>query len=284
MFDLQNYLNEARDRVDRALEEALPPSDARPAVLHRAMRYCVFSGGKRLRPVLCQASAGAAGGSPDAALPASVAIELLHTYTLVHDDLPSMDDDDERRGRPSCHVAFDQATAILTGDALQALAFETLARQPPPPPYPPTQLVAELAAAAGSVGVVGGQAEDIGSTGHAPDEAMVDFIHRHKTADLFRAAVRLGAISAGASQEDLASLSRYGVALGLAFQLVDDLLDATEEDARADGFSCIRVYGIDGTCQRARERTTEAARALDTVSGNTEPLAALAQHMLTRVT
>jgi geranylgeranyl diphosphate synthase type II len=283
MFDLSNYMAAAQARVEAALEAALPRDDVRPAELHRAMRYCVLSNGKRLRPILCLAAAQAAGGNSETALPPAVAVELLHTYTLVHDDLPAMDDDAERRGRPSCHVAFGEATAILVGDALQALAFETLAAYPAPPPYPPVQLVRELAAAAGSLGVVGGQVEDIAGAGRAPDEAMIDFIHRHKTADLFRAAIRMGAISAGATEADLESLTRYAVALGLAFQVVDDVLDASYGEMQPDGFSCIEVYGMEGARGRASELTAEASEALRDVAGNTEPLAALAEQMLKRI-
>ena len=292
MNDLAAYLRQQRSAIEDALDRAIPAADERPSRLHDAMRYAVFTGGKRLRPVLCLAAAdavpadrdtpGDASSSP--ALDAALAVELLHTYTLVHDDLPCMDDDDMRRGRPTVHVKFDQATAVLVGDALQALAFEMVARAPPATPYPAGRLVAELARAAGSRGVVGGQAEDIACGAGTTDKATLDFIHRHKTADLFRAAVRMGAIAAGATDDSLRALTEYATALGLAFQIVDDLLDANDEaDGAAGGeLSCLSVYSAEEARRLAASHIEKATSAVAELPGFTAPLTAIAQYSLTR--
>jgi len=281
MFNLGAYLAERRSVVDAALGEQMPDADCRPPTLHRAMRYAVFSGGKRLRPILCLAAAEAVGEPGNEALPAALAVELLHTYTLVHDDLPCMDDDSLRRGKPTCHVQFGPANAVLTGDALQALAFELAAVATPPPPYRSSRLVTELAGAAGSLGVVGGQAEDITFDEDRGDAETVAFIHRHKTADLFRAALRMDAIAGGAADAQLQALTDYGVNLGLAFQIADDLLDA--DDARPDPMSCLGIYGLDGARKRA---TTHIDSAVQSLQGfrpeGAQPLAAIAHYVIER--
>ncbi|NQT94759.1 MAG: polyprenyl synthetase family protein [Lentisphaerae bacterium] len=257
---LDPYLAETRKAVDAALGDQLPPADARPVALHEAMRYAVFSGGKRLRPILCIASAEAVGGDPSAAMLPAVAVELLHTYTLVHDDLPCMDDDIERRGNPTCHIAFGEANAVLAGDALQALAFEILASLPGSGHFPPARFVQELALAAGSRGVVGGQVEDIRLEGHDVTADDIRFVHLHKTADLFRAAVRMGAMAGGASDEQLSLLTRFAVDLGLSFQIADDLLDAEESTTDDQG----RVIHEETTILAVTdaERAGEEVRAL----------------------
>jgi geranylgeranyl pyrophosphate synthase len=197
--------------------------------------------------------------APDAALAAAVSIELLHTYTLVHDDLPCMDDDDLRRGQPTVHVAYDEGLAVLVGDALQTLAFEALGQAVPGSRYPPGQLVLELSQAAGSRGVIAGQVEDIAASNAALSEDELTFVHEHKTAILFRAALRMGAIAANADDEQLEALSAYGLALGMAFQITDDLLDAGQ-DAGGDGEStdraltCLAVYDLDTAKQKARDQ------------------------------
>ena len=281
MFELNVYLEEKRRVVDAALEEALPAPGRRPAILHEAMRYAVFPGGKRLRPVLCLAAAEAAGGRADSALPAALAVELLHTYTLVHDDLPCMDDDAMRRGRPTCHVRYGIANAVLAGDALQALAFELAARTDPPAPYPAGRVVSELARAAGSLGVVGGQVEDIAFEDGQGNAETVAFIHRHKTADLFRAALRMGAIAVGSPAERLETLTVYGDNLGLAFQIADDLLDAG--DLKPDPMSCLGIYGLAGARERATQHVDRAVAALEGLPPEgAEPLAAVARYVVER--
>jgi len=266
---LERYLDRLRGIVERELERVLPPIDAPPTVLHACMRYAVLSPGKRLRPCLCLAVADCLADSPSAAAMPAAAIELLHTYTLVHDDLPAMDNDDERRGQPTCHVKFGAANAILAGDALQALAFQVAAASPVPPAAA-NAIVRELAIAAGSEGVVGGQVADLaaGDDGLLT-EASLTFIQRHKTADLFVAACRLGALAAEAPPSDLDAIARYAAPLGLAFQTIDDILDAA--DGEHDHGSCLRLYGRDGARERAATLTAEA-RYLD----------ALAAHMLAR--
>lgn len=270
MNDLQNYLKQQSQIVNAALGALLPPETERPVKLHKAMRYSIFAGGKRLRPALCIASCEACGGTSEQAVAAACALELLHTYTLIHDDLPAMDDDTLRRGRPTCHIAFDEATAILAGDALLTLAFEMLADQPRG-----GALALELAQAAGSRGVIGGQAEDIDAEGKAPDAALVEYIHRNKTAALIRAACVMGGICAGADMQTLKYLAQYGENTGLAFQIIDDLLDesSTVEELGKDigsdkakgKMTWQAVHGIDAARKKAEELTAAACTAADSL-------------------
>lgn len=267
MNDLKSYLKQQSEAVHKALDSLLPPAKERPSRLHEAMRYSIFAGGKRLRPALCIAACEACGGTAEQAIPAACALELLHTYTLIHDDLPAMDDDTLRRGRPTCHIQFDEATAILAGDALLTLAFEVLAVQPQS-----GKLVLELARAAGSRGVIGGQAEDIDAEGKAPDAVLVEYIHRHKTAALIRAACVMGGLCAGADYETLGKLARYGENTGLAFQIIDDFLDesATVEELgknigsdKANGkMTWQAVHGIETTRIKAEELTADACSVI----------------------
>ena len=287
MFDLQAHLSERRAAIDAALEKVLPAADARPALLHQAMRHAVFSGGKRVRPILTLDAARSVGGRDEDAMPAALAVEILHTYTLVHDDLPAMDDDDFRRGKPTCHKVYGEANAILAGDALQALAFEILAGAAAPASCSVAGMVRELATAAGSVGVVGGQVEDLAAADR-PDAATVEFIHLHKTADLFRCAVRLGAMSGGATATELARLTEYATGLGLAFQITDDVLD---EEAPADPgkpaskpeLTCLAVYTRDEALAKAGALIAGSVAALSALRrGPVEPLRALAEFILQR--
>jgi geranylgeranyl diphosphate synthase type II len=292
MFDLKSYLKAGREVVNTALDAAMPRAGTEPALLHKAMRYCVFPGGKRIRPIICRAAAEAVGGKAKDALPAAAAIELCHTYTLIHDDLPCMDDDDLRRGKPTCHVAFGEANAVLAGDALQALSFEIVARAKTPKRYQPGQLVLELAVAAGSRGVVGGQVEDIAfdPVKSRSRRRMVAFIHLHKTADLFRAAARMGGISANATRRQLAALTEYGVNLGMAFQIADDLLDEGVAGSKAKkrkgitgDMNCVAIYGRDAAREEARRHVKAAIAAARLLRGNRiEPLVAIASFMVDR--
>ena len=292
MFDLKQYLAEKTTLVNKALARALPAANTRPAVLHRAMRYSVMAGGKRLRPILCLAAAEAVGGQAQKALRPALALELLHTYTLIHDDLPCMDDDVLRRGEPTCHVAFGEANALLAGDALLTLAFEWLAGTIPPAPYAPNRLILELARAAGSQGVVGGQVEDLFSEGKKPSRAAVNYIHLHKTADLIGAAVLIGGICGGASRSELKALAQYGEKAGLAFQITDDILNETsscQKLGKAAGSDRARgkmtypaVYGLDTSRKMARRLAGDAVRALRPLSGKSEALAALVDFIVTR--
>ncbi|HUW58732.1 MAG TPA: farnesyl diphosphate synthase [Planctomycetota bacterium] len=218
-------------RVDAALDRFLPAENASPRELHRAMRYSVFAGGKRLRPVLCLLSGKMMGERVTALLPPACALEMVHTYSLIHDDLPAMDDDDVRRGKPTSHRVFGEALAILSGDALLTLAFETITRRTKDAGLV-AALTHELARAAGSDGMVGGQTFDVLSEGKPPDATLVDEIHRRKTAALIRASVRMGAMTGGASKAELRDLTHFGEAVGLLFQITDDLLDETGDDRR----------------------------------------------------
>ncbi len=282
-FDLNRYLAERKLTVEEPLLSCLPAAGARPALLAEAMRHAVLSGGKRLRPILCLASAEAAGGTAADALLPACAVELLHTYTLVHDDLPCMDDDLLRRGQPTVHAKYGEALGVLTGDALQTLAFETLARTPEGRPGTVARLVAELAAAAGAAGVVAGQVEDI-RFADAPTRDVIDYVFRHKTADLFRAAARLGAIAAGASEKDLTQLSAFADGLGFAFQIIDDLLDAraAQSDTKPE-LSCLDIMTAAEARDWAAQHTRRAVEALAGLPGDTVPLAALARDMLQRI-
>ena len=296
MFDLQGYLIERQRQVESWLEASMPAETTPPAVLHQAMRYSVFSGGKRLRPVLCMAAAEAVGARTDAARLPAVAVELLHTYTLVHDDLPCMDDDELRRGKPTCHIAFGEANAVLAGDALQTLAFEVLAQAQPPSRYPPAQLIAELAAAAGSRGVVGGQVEDLAASERGGVSLEhVEFIHEHKTADLFRASLRMGAIAGDATAADLRDLSDYGACIGRAFQVVDDLIDAADDSAtdapctaqprnpERGSLTCLSVLTKGKARNLAVRLIGDAKRAVASFPpARVEPLLALADFVLSR--
>ncbi len=290
MFELAPYLRKQQVRVDAFLKAALPPVTTRPALLHKAMTYSVLAGGKRFRPILALAAAQACGRPEAAALTAGAALELLHTYTLIHDDLPCMDDDDLRRGKPTCHIVFGEANALLAGDALQTLAFLWLAALPAA--ASPARLVAELARAAGSQGVIGGQVEDLLAEGSRPSAARLRYIHVHKTAVLIEAAVRLGAIAGGASEPQIRQLGRYGLALGLAFQIADDILNATStpealgkpvgSDQARGKLTYVAVHGLPASRRMARSLVRQAQAALKDLPGPSAPLHALADYVICR--
>jgi geranylgeranyl diphosphate synthase type II len=283
-FDLKSYLSERRRLAEKHLFACLPAEETRPAILSKALRHAVLSGGKRLRPILCLAAAEAAGGTVEDALFPAAAVELLHTYTLVHDDLPCMDNDLLRRGQPTVHAKYGETLGVLTGDALQTLAFETLARTPEKRPGTVATLVSELASAAGATGVIGGQVEDIRFAAQ-PTRAIIDYVFQHKTADLFRAACRLGAVSAGAAETDLAKLSTFADGLGFAFQIIDDLLDAKEAKAETQPeLSCLDVMTEPEARDWAMQHTRQAVAALAGLPGDTTPLSALATDLLSRIT
>jgi geranylgeranyl diphosphate synthase type II len=292
MVDFQHRLHETTLRIDAALHRLLPPETQPPVRLHQAMRYSLFGSGKRLRPILCLAASEAVGGREASAIIPAAAVEMLHTYTLIHDDLPAMDNDALRRGRPTCHIAFDEATAILAGDALLTLSFGVLAGATCASPYTPIDLVRELASAAGSAGVIGGQMADIEGEGQALSLEQLLYIHTHKTGDLIRASVRLGAMTAGAPETSLTALTSYAEKIGLAFQIADDVLNATgtaEEtgksvgtDAGAKKMTYVAAYGIEGARRRADDLVAEAKSALAVLAGNTKPLRALADYIVAR--
>ena len=270
--DVAAFLVGERERIDGALERLLPAADSWPRRLHEAMRYAVFGGGKRVRPVLARAACRAAGGDPDAILDAASALEMVHTYSLIHDDLPALDDDTLRRGRATVHVAFDEALAILAGDALLTEAFEVLGRSPEGDGYASRRAEAcrLVAEAIGSRGMVGGQVEDLEATGAAPDGARLERIHGAKTGALLGAAVELGALLAGATRETRAQFGAFGRRMGLMFQIADDILDVTGsaaslgkspgKDAAAGKLTYPAVYGLSAAC---RERDALAAALAD---------------------
>lgn len=269
---LASYLKQRQALVNRALDRALPPASAAPSVVHEAMRYSVLGDGKRIRPILVLAAAEAVGGALEEAMPAACAVELIHAYSLVHDDLPAMDDDDMRRGRPSCHKQFGEAVGILTGDALLTLSFEMLAA-PRSRPAAWMAIARELARGAGTFGMVGGQVADIDAVGKTPNRQALEYILKHKTGALITAAVRMGALAGGASRPALAKLTTYGESVGLVFQLVDDLLDK-------DGV--VPVWGEAETRRRAEALTDDAKRAVASLGRRAEPLRQLADFLLTR--
>lgn len=294
---LADYLAEARRRVDAALDRYLPavedgPDAPCPPRLAAAMRHSVMGGGKRLRPVLALMAAEACGGDPAAALPAACALELVHTYSLVHDDLPAMDDDDLRRGRPTCHKAFDEATAILAGDALATLAFELIAREVRPAEAA-VECVRALAEAAGPDGMVGGQMADLEAEGRSDGTpSALEAIHRRKTGALLRAALRLGAAVAEATPDQVRALDAYGRAVGLAFQIVDDLLDVQGDEAKMGKrvgkdsdhgkWTYPGLLGIEASRAKARALAAEAVAALEPLGPGAERLRALAWDLLNR--
>ena len=276
-MDAQDYLAACLPQVDRALDAALPRADAPPARLHAAMRHLIFPGGKRLRPALALAAAEAVGADASAALPAAVAVELVHVYSLVHDDLPCMDDDVERRGRPTVHVAFDEATAVLAGDALLTAAFEALTAGAGPHDAALRALaVRDLARAAGAAGLVGGQVDDLASA--SGSAAAIESVHARKTAALIAAAITMGARLAGASEAQIAALHAAGVAAGIAFQITDDLLDADEDE----GTSLVRAIGEPAARERAQALQGDALAQIAGLGAGAEPLRALLRFAVSR--
>lgn len=285
-------IREWQARFDRVLEQRLPPETHHPQQLHQAMRYSALAGGKRFRPVLVYATGQAVGLSPEALDPVAAAIEIIHAYSLIHDDLPAMDDDDMRRGRPTCHRAFDEATAILAGDALQALAFEVLARELPAGRANSLQAVHLIARACGSVGMAGGQALDLGSVGRDISVDALETMHRLKTGALIRASVAAPCLLAEAGEDVVGRLEAYGDCVGLAFQVHDDILDVTGNsevtgkavlaDAALDKPTFPSILGLDASRQRARELRDQAIDHLAAVPGDTSMLAWLAAYVIRR--
>ena len=292
-MNLKTYLATRQKLVDRALNWYLPKANRKPATLHRAMRYSLFAGGKRLRPILCVAAAEACRGKIDDALPLACAIECIHTYSLVHDDLPSMDNDDFRRGRPTCHKVFGEGIAVLAGDALLTIAFEIVSRAKPRPLYDMSTFLREVAVAAGSQKLIAGQVADLEAEGKKVKRRELQFIHENKTAAILQSSVRLGAMSANADARKLAAITQFGQRLGLAFQVIDDILDVTQtseilgksagKDEAAKKATYPAVIGLQESRVEARRLTRDAHKALS-IFGNrdAETLHALANYLLER--
>ena len=290
-FEFAAYLEAARLRVEAALDASLGPE--RPESLREAMRYSLLAGGKRLRPILCLASCELAGGQSEQALPTAVALEMIHTMSLIHDDLPAMDNDDLRRGRPTSHKVFGEAKAILAGDALLTRAFEMVAlRSPEVPAERLLRVVGELSLASGAPGLVGGQVVDLECEGRTVDLETLEYIHLHKTGALLRACVLSGALIAGASEPLLAALATYARGIGLAFQIIDDILDVTAssevlgktagKDLAADKTTYPKLLGLEESRRRADGLVAEAKQSLAPWSHQAAPLLALADYITSR--
>jgi geranylgeranyl diphosphate synthase type II len=293
-LDVHAYMKERARAVDEALERSLPPETAPPETVHKAMRYSVFAGGKRLRPVLVIAGAEAVGGAMDDVMPTACAMELIHTYSLVHDDLPAMDNDDFRRGRPTSHKVFGDAMAILAGDGLLTLAFRLLAEnlRPGMDGRVLRDVLVEIAEAAGTGGMVGGQVADLEAEGRQVTPEALDYIHLHKTAALIRASIRSGAALCGATPAQLQALAVAGTSLGLAFQIVDDILDVTGtteqlgktagKDQAQQKATYPAIHGLAASRARAEALMAEALGALQPFGPPAEPLRALGRFILDR--
>src|SRR5437899_242804 len=292
-MNLKAYLRSRRKKIDRALDYYLPKTNVKPATLHKAMRYSLFAGGKRLRPILCLAAAEACRGKVSNALPLACALECIHTYSLVHDDLPSMDNDDYRRGRPTCHKVFGEGIAVLAGDALLTIAFEIVSRAKPAPRYDMSILLREIAVAAGSQKLIAGQVADLEAEGRKVKRDQLRFIHENKTAAILKSSIRLGAMSANADAKKLRAVTQFGHGLGLAFQVIDDILDVTQsseilgksagKDIAAKKATYPAVIGLEKSRAEARRLTRQAHNALSVFpSGEAEPLHCLANYLLER--
>jgi len=292
-MDLKSYLASYQKRVDRALNRYLPKASAKPATIHKAMRYSLFAGGKRLRPILCLAAAETCRGSIRNGLPLACALECIHTYSLVHDDLPSMDDDDFRRGRPTCHKVFGDGVAVLAGDALLTIAFEIVSKAKPARRYDMAILLREIAIAAGSQKLIAGQVADLEAEGRKASREQLRYIHENKTAAILTTSVRLGAMSANADSKKLRAITNFGRGLGLAFQIIDDILDVTQtsemlgksagKDIAAKKATYPAVIGLKKSRAEARRLTRKAHDALSIFgSSEAEALHALANYLLER--
>ena len=290
---LQETLERGVQQIDAALDRLIPSADTYPVSIHRAMRHSVFAGGKRIRPILCMEAARAVSGT----IPAGVedlgaCLEMLHTYSLVHDDLPALDNDDLRRGKPTCHVAYGEATAILAGDALQTQAYEVLAKMQCPA-QARVRIIEEIARGTGTVaGMIGGQVVDLESEHTAPDAKVLEYIHRAKTGALLTASVVSGGLYAGGSMQQIEALRSFGANIGLAFQIVDDVLDVTQsseqlgktagKDTATQKLTYPALFGIDASLERADKLIAEAHAALSIFGDWAAMLKELANYLVQR--
>jgi len=294
-FAIEPYLQERSALVDAALDRYLPDARLEPTILHEAMRYSVFAGGKRLRPVLVIAAAEAVGGSAETVMPAACAIECIHTFSLIHDDLPCMDDDDYRRGKPTSHRVYGEAVALLTGDALLNIAYQLVAEAARKSDLPPSrwlQCMAELGCATGSRGMIGGQVMDMQAESKDISYEALQAIHRHKTGALLTVSLRMGAILSGAEEGPLESLTQYGKNVGLAFQIMDDILDVVGDerkigkrvgsDASSEKATYPKLFGIDASRTLAAHAAQEALATLRDFDKRADPLRAIARFVAER--
>jgi len=292
MEDLRAYLKARQKEVDRTLDRFLPKASTKPATIHQAMRYSLFAGGKRLRPILCLAAAEACAGLTKSALPLACALECIHTYSLIHDDLPSMDNDDFRRGRATCHKVYGDGIAILAGDALLTIAFEIAAAAEGWSRYDLREIFREISIAAGSRKLIAGQVADLEGEGKKLNLTQLRYIHENKTAALLTTSVRLGAMSANATPTKLRAISEFGYALGLAFQVIDDILDVTQtseklgksagKDAAAQKATYPAVLGLEKSRREAGRLTRRAHEALRPLGRKADRLHEIANYLLER--
>jgi geranylgeranyl diphosphate synthase, type II len=291
-FDLQSYLESRTALVNRALDRFLPKESARPATIHKAMRYSLFAGGKRMRPALTLAAAEACGGRAEDAMPLACAVECIHTYSLIHDDLPAMDNDDFRRGKPTNHKVFGEGIAVLAGDALLTQAFEITAQAKGWPRYDHRDLTLEIAKASGSLQLIAGQVADLEAEGKKVSAAQLKYIHERKTSALLCCSVRLGGMSANCTPVQLQALTDFGYHVGLAFQIIDDILDVTQtseqlgktagKDTTAQKATYPSIVGMEKSKKIALQLTQRAFDALKVFRGKATALDALAHYLLNR--
>ena len=291
-FDLQQFLATRTKTVNAALDKFLPSEKTKPATIHKAMRYSLFAGGKRMRPALCLAAAAACGGREADALPLACAVECIHTYSLIHDDLPAMDNDDFRRGKPTNHKVFGDGIAVLAGDALLTQAFEIAARAKGWPRYPHRDLILEIAKASGSLQLVAGQVADLEGEGKKLSVDELRYIHERKTSALLCCSVRLGGMSANCPAAQLKALTDFGYHVGLAFQVIDDILDVTQtseqlgktagKDTRSKKATYPAIVGLEKSRKIAEQLTAKAFAALKAFRGKAIALEALAEFLLKR--
>ena len=291
-FDLGSWVQSRSKEVDRALDRFLPKASTRPGTIHKSMRYSLFAGGKRMRPALVLAAAEACGGDPKEAMPLACAVECIHTYSLIHDDLPAMDNDDFRRGKPTNHKVFGEGIAVLAGDALLTQAFEIAAQARSWPRYSHKDLVLEIAKASGSLQLIAGQVADLEGEGKKVSLAQLQYIHERKTSALLCCSVRLGGMSANCTPAQLQALTDFGYHVGLAFQVIDDILDVTQstetlgktagKDVAAQKATYPRLVGLEKSKKIAASLTAKAFAALKPFRGRAVALEALAKYLLER--
>jgi geranylgeranyl diphosphate synthase, type II len=292
-MDIKAYLSNMKREVDEELDRLLPRDDREPAIIHRAMRYSVFAGGKRIRPALVAAAGESLGGEHGTLLRLGSCIEMIHTYSLIHDDLPALDNDDLRRGRPTCHTVFGEAIAILAGDSLLTRAFLSLVDLPGVPDSIRLAIIREIAHASGTEeGMIGGQVVDLESEGKPVTSAVLEYIHRSKTGALLTACTRCGALAAGADETGIRGMAEFGRKIGLAFQIVDDILDVTSsseelgktagKDAKVKKATYPALYGIEASRRKAAELMESALEGIASLGGRAESLRGLALFICSR--
>ncbi len=292
-MDIQKYLSERKQEVDQCLDQLLPPADAQPGIIHRAMRHSIFAGGKRVRPILVLSAGVSLGGRRETLLHLGAAIEMLHTYSLIHDDLPALDNDDFRRGVPTCHKIFGEAMAILAGDALNTRCYQILTELPGSSDSTRLAIIRELAGATGTInGMIGGQVVDLESEGKPIDPPVLEYIHRSKTGALLKACTCCAALAAEAGEDGLGLMSVFGQKIGLAFQIVDDILDITAsseklgktagKDEKMKKATYPALYGIEASRAKARELITSSLSLVENLGEEAEALRGIARFIYDR--